>query len=105
MITGDNGQTILAGGAIENGYLLLGGQTNTYFHTSSSGNPFGLRMNELALAAGVSPVLPIPAIRPDTDIPPPIPEPETYAMFLAGFGLMSFVARRKQNKNKVGKEA
>ncbi|WP_107763466.1 PEP-CTERM sorting domain-containing protein [Nitrosospira multiformis] len=62
-------------------------------------------MNEFALAAGVSPVLPIPAIRPDTDRPPPpppIPEPETYTMFLAGFGLMSFVVRRKQNKNKIG---
>lgn len=94
MITGDNGQTILAGGSIENGYLLLGGQTNTYFHTSSSGNPFGLRMNELALAAGVSPVLPIPAIRPD--ISSAIPEPETYAMLLAGLGLVGFIARRKK---------
>jgi hypothetical protein len=93
MITGDNGQTILAGGSIENGYLLLGGQTNTFFHTSSSGNPFGLRMNELALAAGVIPVLPIPDIRPDI---PAIPEPETYAMLLAGLGLVGFIARRKK---------
>jgi hypothetical protein len=29
-----------------------------------------------------------------------VPEPETYAMFLAGLGLMGFMARRKQNKNK-----
>jgi hypothetical protein len=94
MITGDSGQTILAGGPIENGYLLLGGQTNSNFHTSSSGNPFGLRMNELGLAAGVSPVLPIPSIRPD--ISPAIPEPETYAMLLAGLGLVGFMARRKK---------
>lgn len=100
MITGDHGQTILAGGSVENGYLLLGGQTNTHFHPSSSGNPFGLRMNELALAAGVSPVLPIPAIRPDiTDISPAIPEPETYAMLLAGLGLMGCMVRRKKAEN------
>jgi hypothetical protein len=29
----------------------------------------------------------------------PIPEPETYAMMLAGMGLMAFVARRRASKN------
>ena len=28
----------------------------------------------------------------------PVPEPETYAMLLAGLGLMGFVARRRQRK-------
>lgn len=32
--------------------------------------------------------------------PLPIPEPETYAMFLAGLGLMGFMTRRKQTKTK-----
>lgn len=32
-------------------------------------------------------------------IPPPVPEPETYAMLLAGLGLMGFAARRK-NKSR-----
>ena len=27
----------------------------------------------------------------------PIPEPETYALFMAGLGLMGFVARRRKN--------
>ncbi|MBP0132435.1 MAG: PEP-CTERM sorting domain-containing protein [Nitrosospira sp.] len=27
----------------------------------------------------------------------PVPEPETYAMFMAGFGLMGFIARRRKN--------
>ena len=27
----------------------------------------------------------------------PVPEPETYAMFLAGLGLMGFIARRRKN--------
>jgi len=30
--------------------------------------------------------------------PAPIPEPETYAMMLAGLGLMGFVARRRKQK-------
>jgi len=29
-------------------------------------------------------------------VPTPIPEPETYAMLLAGLGLMGFVARRRR---------
>ena len=28
----------------------------------------------------------------------PVPEPETYAMMLAGFGLMGFMARRRKNE-------
>jgi len=32
--------------------------------------------------------------------PLPIPEPETYAMFLAGLGLLGFITRRKQTKTK-----
>jgi hypothetical protein len=32
--------------------------------------------------------------------PPPVPEPETYAMMIAGLGLLGFAARRrKQNTN------
>ena len=27
----------------------------------------------------------------------PVPEPETYAMFMAGLGLMGFIARRRKN--------
>ncbi|MDE2366358.1 MAG: PEP-CTERM sorting domain-containing protein, partial [Betaproteobacteria bacterium] len=30
---------------------------------------------------------------------PTIPEPETYAMLLAGLGLMSFVAKRRSKSN------
>jgi PEP-CTERM motif len=29
----------------------------------------------------------------------PVPEPETYAMMLAGLGLMGTIARRRKNKN------
>jgi hypothetical protein len=34
-----------------------------------------------------------------TVITPGIPEPETYAMMLAGLGLLGFVARRRKQKN------
>jgi probable HAF family extracellular repeat protein len=30
-------------------------------------------------------------------VPAPVPEPETYAMFMAGLGLMGFIARRRKN--------
>ena len=32
-----------------------------------------------------------------TAILTPVPEPETYAMFMAGLGLMGFIARRRKN--------
>ena len=28
--------------------------------------------------------------------PPPVPEPETYALFLAGLGVLGFLAKRRQ---------
>ena len=33
---------------------------------------------------------------PAADLPTAVPEPETYAMLLAGLGLMGFVARRRR---------
>jgi len=32
----------------------------------------------------------------------PVPEPETYAMLLAGLGLMGFVARRRKSRGLQG---
>lgn len=34
----------------------------------------------------------------DAIIPPPVPEPETYTMLLAGLGLLGFTARRKNSR-------
>ncbi|MDY7575670.1 FxDxF family PEP-CTERM protein [Actimicrobium sp. CCI2.3] len=36
-----------------------------------------------------------------TPIPSPVPEPETYAMMLAGLGLLGFAARRKAKSNQA----
>jgi hypothetical protein len=34
----------------------------------------------------------------DGDVTSPVPEPETYAMMLAGLGLVSIVARRRKQR-------
>ena len=47
------------------------------------------------MAGGVS--LSAWAVR-DGNSTPPIPEPETYAMLLAGLGLIGFAARRRKQK-------
>jgi PEP-CTERM motif len=84
-ITGDHGQTIVAGGSFGSGYVMVGGQTNTDWHSAVAGsNPFQLRVNELNYAANIQ----VSAV----------PEPETYAMMLAGLGLMGAVARRRKTQ-------
>jgi len=80
LIVGDAGEAALVGGAWGDGYVMIGGQTATGFHGSSSGNPFQLRVNELRFAAGVAAV----------------PEPETYALMLAGLGTLALLARRRR---------
>jgi hypothetical protein len=52
LITGDSGQTILAGGSFGSGYVLLGGQTSTFYHQAVDGSdPFQLRVNQLKYVA------------------------------------------------------
>jgi hypothetical protein len=82
-ITGDSGETVLAGGAFGAGYLLLGGQTNTYFHSAVNGSdPFQLRVNELNFANG--------------SLVSGVPEPETYALMLSGLAALAVMARRRK---------
>ena len=84
-ITGDQGQSILMGAAYFDGYLLVGGQTSSYFHSANgAGNPFQLRVNELTFGAGVAGVA-------------AVPEPETYAMMLVGLGVFAMRLRKGRN--------
>lgn len=86
-ITGDVNEAIVVGGTFGNGYALLGGQTSTGWHSSVSGSdPFQLRVNQLQFAASMAHVN-------------PVPEPETYAMMLAGLGLLGVMARRRKQKS------
>ena len=58
----------------------------TAIDLSGNPNPFTGRLLEDLSAVGNT-----------IDNPPPIPEPEIYAMFMAGLGLMGFITRRRKN--------
>ncbi len=58
----------------------------TAIDLSGNPNPFTGRLLEDLSAVGNT-----------IDNPPPIPEPEIYALFMAGLGLMGFIARRRKN--------
>jgi hypothetical protein len=58
----------------------------TSIDLSGNPNPFTGRLLEDLSAVGNT-----------IDNPPPIPEPEIYAMFMAGLGLMGFITRRRKN--------
>ena len=59
------------------------GQTTSGFYTAQTTNNFDQPGAKLGNTG-------------QTLVPSPIPEPETYAMMLAGLGLMGFVARRRK---------
>jgi hypothetical protein len=62
------------------GNLMAGGETITFFH--SGDDPFQLRVNELRLASAGGGV---------------IPEPGTWAMLIAGFGVVGAGLRRRRS--------
>ena len=85
---------------------LLGGQTLTgiqplYWSVTDFGPfaawRFGFDSGSQGVV-GVSNLLSAWAVRPGDVLLAPVPEPETYAMMLAGLGLMGFVAKRRKQK-------
>lgn len=78
-ITGDVGD-IVVGGSFGSGYLLVGGQTPPFFHQPSA-EANALRANQLVFASGQGGV---------------VPEPASWAMLIAGFGLVGAAMRRRR---------
>ena len=88
LIVDDGGRTVLSGGFFGDGYVMLGGQTNTVFHEGIDGSdPFQLRVNELLYTSTAQgPV-------------PPVPEPSTYLLMVLGLAGMAVVLRKRQGSS------
>jgi hypothetical protein len=86
LIVDDAGRTVLAGGVFGQGYVMLGGQTNTAFQFGVNGSdPFQLRVNELRYVDQV-----------DTTGPTPMPEPGSLALILvAGLAMRQSLRTRR----------
>jgi hypothetical protein len=81
-------------------------QSYTYNQTVSAGEAIFLRLTSTAALSSVELVPPTPPVFPagnpnvfataDNLVLAAVPEPETYALMLAGLGLLGFVARRRR---------
>jgi hypothetical protein len=65
---------------------------NTPKSFSFTGGTFTLTVNDVSLTPGATPVAETGTILVTT-----VPEPETYALFLAGLGAVGFMARRRKS--------
>lgn len=81
LIDGNLGSTLM-GGAFGEGYLLVGGMTAPYWQSEGGDQ---LRANMIALTAGKGELM-----------SGAVPEPTTWAMLIAGFGLVGASARRRR---------
>jgi hypothetical protein len=87
LIVGDTGGTVLAGAFMGDGYVMLGGQTNTSFHQSVNGSdPFQLRVNELLYTLNAMP-----------PVMSAVPEPSVYAMGVLGLIVVLGMTRRQRS--------
>ena len=87
LIVGDTGGTVLAGAFVGDGYVMLGGQTNTIFHESVAGSdPFQLRVNELLYTLNAMP-----------RVMSPVPEPSVNAMGMLGIMILVSMTLRQRS--------
>jgi hypothetical protein len=87
-VYGSQGPNFLWSYSSSYGYLFVGAQTAPAFHSAGG---IALRTNELCLANGGPKVV-------CGDITPPVPEPETWAMLIAGFGLIGGALRYRRRQ-------
>jgi hypothetical protein len=70
--------------------------TKTYFYGLTSGS-YSLKVSGSGWLDNTLPTPPIPAYNGYVSIASSVPEPETYAMLLAGLGILGTVVRRRSN--------
>jgi hypothetical protein len=87
------------------GALTLAGKLVSYANTFAAGSSWTesgrVKVLNLSWFSGGGNSYPEGTFAQDQLYLQPIPEPETYAMMLAGLGLMGFVARRRKQATKV----
>jgi hypothetical protein len=92
-----SGTTELVAGTVLANDPVLGKFTSSFSFSplNNAGSPYSIHIDGVTLAhsshASYAGTLDLVAI--------PVPEPETYAMMLAGLGLMGFIARRRRERD------
>ncbi len=79
--------------AIDNGGVFVDFNNTPQHFTFSGGGSFDLSVNDVSVTAGN-----LVAVTGQITSVTSVPEPETYAMMLAGLGVMGFVSRKRKNK-------
>jgi hypothetical protein len=91
-----SGASLIALGTVTPNDPGLGTFTSSFSFSplTNAGSPYSIHINGVTLStsskASYAGTLDIAAT--------PVPEPETYAMMLAGLGLMGFIARRRRDR-------
>jgi len=70
---------------------------NTPKSFTFTGGTFALTVNDVSMTPGATPVGETGTLLAITPVVTSVPEPETYALFLAGLGAVGFMARRRKS--------